>query len=214
MQAIYDSPWHNPALFYLAGGIFLVVLARRLPFLIGFLVLFTVEILADATVTGGWSPAAGTPALQPLAIAFVILGDYRYLVLVERYRRPGGGARPFWIALGFSLVVPIASQLVLRVLPRGDSRVTFLVYEVLFLLLSLVVLGTLRRRVTASPEIARWLRELSVFEVGQYALWALADVVILAGAPVGHLLRLVPNVLYYACFLPFVLARAPAEARS
>jgi hypothetical protein len=50
------------------------------------------------------------------------------------------------------------------------------------------------------------------FEIVQYALWALADVLILSGMSWGFLLRIVPNSLYYAFFLPFVWWTAPREA--
>jgi hypothetical protein len=42
----------------------------------------------------------------------------------------------------------------------------------------------------------------------------LADAFILAShADVGYLVRLVPNVLYYALFVPFAYLSAPAEWR-
>jgi hypothetical protein len=37
-----------------------------------------------------------------------------------------------------------------------------------------------------------------------YALWAAADVLILAGVDAGWLLRCVPNQLYYGFTVPFV----------
>ncbi|MCW5833106.1 MAG: hypothetical protein KIS78_11960 [Labilithrix sp.] len=48
-----------------------------------------------------------------------------------------------------------------------------------------------------------------------YALWAGADVLLLAtSADVGYGLRIAPNVLYYVLFVPYVLKLAPApEAR-
>jgi hypothetical protein len=39
-------------------------------------------------------------------------------------------------------------------------------------------------------------------------------VVILAGWDFGFALRILPNVLYYAFFVPFVFATAPREARA
>jgi hypothetical protein len=55
---------------------------------------------------------------------------------------------------------------------------------------------------------------LTDFELVLYVGWALSDVVILVGHDVGYLFRLVPNVLYYAVFVPFALRSAPAEVRS
>lgn len=66
----------------------------------------------------------------------------------------------------------------------------------------------------ATPEVRRWALALTGFVLGQYALWVAADLLILAGADLGFGLRLLPNALYYAAFLPFVYAAAPAAERS
>ena len=65
-----------------------------------------------------------------------------------------------------------------------------------------------------SPEVSRWLREVTGFVAVQYALWALADAVILWVHPAGFLLRVVPNVLYYGLFVGYVFLRAPPAIRS
>ena len=87
MKAVYESPWHNPFLSWVAGAVFLIVLARRLPFFHAFALLFTVEIMADALLTGGWSPLGpgASTAASVSAVAFVVLGDWRYFLLLERY---------------------------------------------------------------------------------------------------------------------------------
>lgn len=223
-QAIYDSPWHSPAAFWAAGVAFLALWARRKPFLVAFFALFTVEILADALATGGWSPLTWFASrwASPIAIAFVILGDFRYFFLVERFaRRPD--ARPgdrtpaaAWAgAAALALVVPVASAIANRALAGrlADARWTFLTYEALFFVLALALrFAVLPRRLAAAPAPVRaWLLSVTSFEIAQYALWALADVIILAGADAGFALRLVPNAMYYALFLPFVAWKAPAE---
>ena len=54
------------------------------------------------------------------------------------------------------------------------------------------------------PERRRGLRAISAYVATYYALWALADVLILVfGLDLGWLLRVIPNQLYYAFFLPF-----------
>lgn len=217
---VYDSPWHNPAFFWAAGVGFLAWWMRRKPFLVAFISLFTVEILADTLASGRWAPAAFAAIGTPLSIAFVILGDFRYFLLVERFvRRPS--ARPedatppstFAAALGFALIVPVGSAVVNRALPARltDPRWTYLTYEAMFLALALGLrFAWLPRRLGAAPEaVRRWLLRVTGFEVAQYALWALADVIILAGADVGFALRLLPNAMYYAFFLPFVARTAP-----
>jgi hypothetical protein len=57
----------------------------------------------------------------------------------------------------------------------------------------------------------RWSLFATHFEIAQYALWALADVIILGGHDVGYALRLVPNTMYYVLYLPFVAWSAPRD---
>ena len=87
----------------------------------------------------------------------------------------------------------------------------FFVYE---LMLFGVVLGMQRlvyaRRETDAATAAT-VRKICGFVLLQYGGWAFADAVLLAGSPLGHLIRLVPNLLYYAAFLPFVFAVVEPE---
>lgn len=217
-QAIYDSPWHSPLLFWAAALAFAVTLAARRPtgFLWRYLALFTLAIVADAWATGALTPLGNTVWMTPVAILFVVLGDLRYFLLLERFRRgsdgtvtPAGAAR----IVAVSLVVPVASTVARHVLDPRDGRVTFLVYELMFLVMALAIRFLwLPRRATEAT--AAWLGALTSFEIVQYALWALADIVILSGVEAGFLLRLVPNTLYYAAFLPYAYATAPREVAS
>lgn len=213
MKALYDSGWHHPFAAYVGVVMLLALLprARRDPFLFGYLTLFGLVIAADATVTGAWSPLSSTsPLYTPLSIAFVILGDARYFVLQERYLRPEASlGRTLAVALPLSFVVPMTSVLLRQLLPfLGEGRWLFLSYELLALTL-VVTLWFQRHRHAPRDADRRWLRGASALFATLYALWATADVVLLADAQVGHLLRIVPNVLYYAVFLAFVAARAP-----
>lgn len=221
MKSIYDSGLHHPLAAYVIGGLFLGYLAslayarlgaKRLPtnrrWLWLYAAAFTLEILADATVTGAWTPIRpSSPLAESLAIFFVILGDFRYFVLAEHLTRPRDArARMIARALGISLVVPVASGLMSKVVPAMgvDARVLFLVYELmLFTLVLGLHFGVYARRREAPPANA-WLAKVSGFVLVQYAGWALADVVILAGYEVGYVFRIVPNVMYYAFFVPFV----------
>src|SRR5262245_37961691 len=143
-QSIYDSHWHHPALFWAAGALFLAIWARKKPFLTAFIALFIVEILADALFTGVWAPPIlrGSAWATPIAIAFVITGDFRYFLLVERFaRRPD--AKPMdatavsaWVtAAALAFLVPVASTIATRLYPASlsGSRWTFLTYESMFL---------------------------------------------------------------------------------
>ena len=222
-QAIYDSPWHSPAFYWLVAFVFLVLVVRRLPWLTAFLVLFTFEIAADALATGGWSLLIIEKSrwLTPVAITFVILGDFRFFLLVERFARPRTeplGLRGWATAIALAFVVPVSSHLVTVAFPSAfvESRMTFLTYEAMFLTLALVLrFVILPRRLARSDEpVRRWLLAVASFEIVQYALWALADVLILSGMSWAFLVRIVPNSLYYAFFLPFVWRTAPREAET
>lgn len=225
--AIYDSAWHSPLLFWLCGGLTLLLVCARLPFLPAFCVLFTFNTCADVLSTGALSvypPAvAAGPWPQRLAIAFVVLGDWRFFLLVERalcWERPRTPPGAHLRAALLALIPSLASLPLLALLPRllphlPAGRLIFLTYEVLFLLVlplwwRLLVLPRAR---ALDPALRRFLRALLAFEALQYGSWALADVIILAGYDAGFALRLVPNTLYYAAFVPFAYLLAPPVLR-
>jgi hypothetical protein len=203
-RSVYESTLYHPVFFWLTGGALVLAIARRLPFLYAYLVVFAVEILADATLTSAWSPVrAGTAGATAIGVTFVILGDLRYFVVLAR------AASMKWLAV-LALVVPIASYVPQLASPAtfADPRVTFLVYEAMFAAFACILRVRLAARV-ADPEMRRWALRATDFQIAQYSLWALADVVILLGHDVGFALRLVPNTMYYVLFLPFVAWAAP-----
>ncbi len=216
-STLYASPWHHPGVAWLALVVGAVLLATRLRFLHGYLLLFGLTLAADALAGAPFvklPPALGST----LGIAFVIAGDLRFFLVVERCvggRGPGGLALR---ALASALVVPVTSAIVRLAVPAvaRNERLQYLVYEALFVLVALsfrfVVLPARLR--AATPEARRWALALTGFVLGQYALWVGADLLILAGLDLGFALRLLPNTLYYALFLPFVYASAPAAERS
>ncbi len=212
-RSIYESPWYHPLLCWVASAALLLFVARRLPFLYAFLVAFVLAILADATLTGPWSPVSpGGAAAAALGLVFVILGDARYFLLVERARAGRLSGRAAAIAFGFSLIVPGASFVVRQASPRlfADMRVVFFAYEGLFVVLAVGLRAWLPQRLRDATAGERaWALRATEFEIAQYALWALADALILAGLDVGFALRLIPNTMYYALFLPFVAWTAP-----
>ena len=234
-KTFYDSALQHPGIAFIATALFLIFFLTKLPalagqrrarFLSGFVLLFGIEILADAFFTGAYSPVAGGPLMQPIAIAFVILGDYRYFVVVERAIRArsvdaldGLGSPATWgIALVFAFIVPILSVIPQKKFPEAFTNMNaiFLVYEAMFFVLALVLLvAVLPKRLRGvDAELATWVRRLTIFELVQYGLWATADVLILSGVTEpGYLLRVVPNTLYYGGFLPFLYFTAPAQLR-
>jgi hypothetical protein len=153
----------------------------------------------------------------------VILGDLRYFLLLERHARAPGDASArtpaaaFVAATAWSLVVPVFSFGTSRAMAHAfaDPRSLFLLYEVAFVLLggAYSFVWFPRRMASAPDEVKRWLRGVARFELALYIGWALADVVIMAGHDVGFAARLIPNVMYYALFLPFVLWTAPSRVR-
>lgn len=226
-ERFYGTAWHHPGIAFVAALAFAVALAWRRRFLVGWAILFTVEILADALATGGLSPVPpGSGLMTGLGIAFVILGDFRYFLLVEHgiaakpgeaFTTVGLGPLRAWIpAVVTAFIVPLTSTAIRELFPATfahDVRYTFLVYEALFVALALAYRFVVVPR-RAPPETRAWLLRLTDFELVQYGLWVFADLVIIfTKADVGFLLRLAPNTLYYALFLPFVWWTAPRGAR-
>ena len=186
------------------------------PFIRFFLVLFGLEMAIDAWWTGGFTPFPEGTLAQNGAIVFVILGDWRYFVLVERYAGSEGhneGPR-FWLrALAWAFIIPVLSGIGTAIWPDffADPRWIYLVYELMFLGLACALgVFVLPKRLEALPEpVRRFVLGLTWFVAAQYALWAYADMVILAYGDIGFGFRLIPNALYYAFFLAFVLRYAP-----
>lgn len=218
---IYSSPWHHPGLLLpLALGGLAYVLALRSrhpaawsPFLRAWLLGWAIEIVLDASLTGFATPLHGHPSAERVAsIVFVILGDLRAYLLLERLVSPSRSwPSTLARALAWSLVASVAVAVATRVAPGSfaATRNIFLFYELLSLaLFSLWRFALIPRR---APELAR---DVATFFLVQYALWASSDVLILSGVEPAYLLRIVPNVLYYGLFVAFVAWRAPRDLRA
>ena len=82
------------------------------------------------------------------------------------------------------------------------EQVLWLIYECAFVALALWWRARLipARR----PPALRFLRAVLAYVAIYYALWAVADALILARRDVGWALRIVPNQLYYAFWVPVV----------
>jgi hypothetical protein len=212
LEALYDASWKHPVAFLAIGLVVVLALWRRAPFLLGFAFVFQIEILTDALLNSAHSPLPAA-ASTSVAIVFVILGDFRYFLLLERYARPRAPLAWLVRAAGLAFVVPIASVIPQRLFPETyqDLRLVFLTYEVLFAILVVGVRLTLVPRATSAPPVRAWLERLTRFELAQYGLWITADLLILAGLDAGYGLRLVPNFLYYAAFVPYAYFTAPPE---
>jgi hypothetical protein len=201
-EAFYASPAQHPWLLFSAAAAALVFCRLR-PGMQGSMRRYC-TLLVGLSLADAWLSSAhvyGVGALSGRAASlvplfFVLAGDFRFLLLFAA-ATPSGAIAPSPRALGASagltLIVPILSQGILALLPGSGSRVLFLVYEVLFLLLTLALLRW-------HPRLAEvpWLRPICRFVLLYYGLWATADVILLAtGSDLGFALRVVPNVLYY-----------------
>jgi len=194
---------------------------RRAAALWAFVVL-EILILLDAWFTGAFSPVGVTgAAADTAAVVFVILGDLRFFYLVERQRglaRPGvaQSLRALAVALPVSLIVPIATAVLRRIdAQRYSGNYLYLLYELGVLALAIVF------SITRIPKVhdgadgrSRYVQRLLALEITQYGAWILADLLILRGIDLGWALRIVPNTLYYACFVPVATLAAPPGTRT
>ncbi len=227
LQGFYESAWQQPnllgALGLLLGGAAAWAASRRRPtdlrqaFLARWTQLFALEALLDCVLTGYSSPLGqNTPAMTVAAVVFVIVGDLRLYLLLARLSRPHWSA----VALVEALAASLAPSLVIAALKRlapwlvANGRHIFLIYELTALIpLALWGFVLLPGRLRDAPEDRRWLRGAVAFFAAQYALWASADVGILAGADLAWGLRVVPNAMYYALFVAWVWRTAPKGLR-
>ncbi len=199
-QRLYDSPWHIPALPWVASLLLVVhtIMGGQDPRR-RFFAAFAVLIALDAGLTGALAPPMPAALGTFVAVAFVVLGDFRffYLALAEGT----SVQRPVLVATALSFVVPVLSQVLRLVAPDAlaGGRALFLAYELAFL----GMLGGFVVATGGAVKNGRLLRTLAAFEAVQYGLWATADVLILGGRTIGFGLRIIPNVAYYAGFLWF-----------
>ena len=173
---------------------------------------FAAGTIADPVAGGPLSRALGLSAAaqQNVMLGFVLLGDWRVLLPVFALSAgPGRRGPAFARSAALTLLVPIAAYLVDALLrlrwPALPGQVLWLVYELGFLALALGLRAVALPRLAAgaTPRVRRVLRGLLAWAAAYYALWAAADMLILAGVDAGWGLRILPNQLYYALTVPF-----------
>jgi hypothetical protein len=220
LQAVW-AVWLVPALFLLhlartwkrPGP---SVEPRAAEFMRAYALVFALETMLDPFAGGPllrWLGLADGAAATGVMVAFVLLGDFRVflLVLFLATPEPRGLPRVAGAAALWTLVVPlvaVAGEAGLRAL-AGDlpSQAIWLVYELAFLAMALVLRGlVVPARVAAERvHLRAYLRAVTAYVAAYYALWALADVLIMVGGfEVGWALRILPNQLYYAFYVPLV----------
>ncbi len=173
---------------------------------------------------------ADTPTATAVMIAFVLLGDFRiYLLLFTLMSQAGARhdarvadpvlatrdairlvpPRAALAAALATLVVPLVTVAIdgaLRArIPALPGQSIWLVYELAFLVVAIVLREIVvpRRVPGTAPRLRTYLRRVLGYVIAYYALWATADVLILAGIDLGWALRMIPNQLYYAFSVPF-----------
>jgi hypothetical protein len=212
--AFYHSELQSLWLLLIVPSLFLLylLLLGRVPagtpaqrFLRVYAWVFTLGTLLDPLATGPLSRALGLSGIAATALifGFVLAGDFRVLLLL--FTEGGAVAdlrRAARRAAAFTLLVPAATGVLYSPawlgLAAWPSQLMWLIYEVCFAALAL----WLRRRMPTPA-----LRAIALYAFGYYALWASADVLILSGVDAGWALRVVPNQLYYAFFVPFAYFR-------
>jgi len=208
--SFYHSDLQSLWLLLVVPSLFLLVLLSRgrpagdthVRFLHAYALAFTLETLLDLVATGPFVRVLGLDGalLTAWIFVFVWLGDFRVLWLVfaewdvaVQDRRVAARRAAAWTCL-----VPVTTGLLYAPVWLGiveaPAQGLWLVYEILFAALAL----WLRSR-AASPSA----RAILLYAFAYYALWAAADVLILAGVDAGWGVRVIPNQLYYSLYVPF-----------
>lgn len=221
-QAFYYADWQWPWAVMVVPFAYAVFRAVARPesfgplgsFLALWIPLFLVETMLDPLATGPLAKLLGGGAMgTALGLLFVLLGDFRVTWLVMQGAEPEASlARTALRGALLAAVVPGSAAVMNAALgfvwPDLPGQVLWLLHETAFVALAAwLAHGFLPSRV-GDPRRLAFLRELLGYVAAYYALWAAADVLILAGVDAGWAVRTVPNQLYYAFFLPFVAWRA------
>lgn len=184
---------------------------RAAAFIRRYAVLFAVETIVDPIATGPllrWLGLTSGVVADTAMLPFVLLGDFRVFLLLLAVMRPTAPfATTLRAAAGWTAVVPAIAWPLTRVLrakvPHLPDTTLWVLYEGAFAALALGWRAWLvPTRVPDRPRVRAYLRVLCTYVAAYYALWAAADVLVIAGVDLGWALRIVPNQLYYALWLP------------
>lgn len=199
VQPIYMDFWQQPAVLGLPSLVFFLFLLGTKPRdkTWAFALVFSLVSAADAYFTAKdrqWTGFAATV----VPIFFVVMGDFRVYLWTMKKLVP---------ALGVSLVVPVVSWLVGKVVPAdwaSNLRIVFLTYELLFLVtFAFVTVVTVGSRGFRDP--------VRLYTFLYYGLWSVADASILAtggSQDASWMLRIAANLLYYVGYVPWVYLQA------
>jgi hypothetical protein len=233
-QAFYDTalqqvllPCVVPALF--VGGVLLSAERRArlfdpdpaIRFVARYTLGFALESIFDAVATNPlsrWLGIADRPAGTAVLLFFVLLGDFRVFFLVFRFAEPRRAlSRVAARAARWTLPVPLTAwsiDAVLRLFhPALPEQAIWLVYEIAFLVLALWIRArALDAWLPRGEPHRRALRAIVAYAATYYGLWVAADgLILILGLDLGWGLRVVPNLLYYGFYVPFVYSQLLAE---
>jgi hypothetical protein len=225
-EDFYSSFWQQPVLLWVASvpfAIYFFVRGMRLTqsaFLKRYFAVFSVTPVLDAWLTAHEVAGLGSlsaPWATVVPLFFVILGDFRYFILMDGLQ-PRVGWRRFAPALGWSLVVPVATAVILKLLPATwqSPRMLFLIYETLFLVLALAWMFLMLpvRASSYGPRLQRATLQITLWVVAYYAAWMVADVLILAEQKdLGFVLRTLANLQYYGGFAPWAFLQLSQKGK-
>ncbi len=186
-------------------------------FVSGLTLLFAFETMLDPISTGPLLKLEilrDTHAATVIPFLFVLLGDLRVLLLAIGVARPTRTLRQLlaW-ALGMSLIVPIVAgssfALASWLWPDLQGQVLWMLYEFGFFSLCIYLSRIWAPRNAAhDPNTLAFLRSIFGYSAAYYLLWWLADVlIVVAEMDLGWAIRIIPNQLYYAFWIPFVYWR-------
>ncbi len=218
-EAFYHSVYHRPLLLWLAALAFFLLRWPKRRFLYAYLWIFAVETVLDPLLTGPfieWFWLQDTEIEQAIRVGFLLLGPFRVFLLYEQMATGKATRGGSFRALGWTLVVPGLIGTAQQFGFLHESRAMFFIYELAFVLLNVAyaqwVLSPRAKKANA------WLLRVSRYVSVYYALWALADLVILAApshvADWGYALRIIPNLLHYSLYLPFIVYAFTLHAQS
>lgn len=186
-------------------------------FVSGLTLFFAIETMLDPISTG---PILKLELLRDhfaatlIPFLFVVLGDLRVVLLAIGIARPERSLPQnlLW-ACGVSLIVPIFAgssyALAKWIWPDIHSQVLWMLYEFGFLSLCIFFARVWVPRIPSyDPNQIAFLRSVFGYSAAYYLLWWLADVlIVVAEMDIGWAIRIVPNQLYYAFWVPFVYFR-------
>jgi len=186
-------------------------------FVSGLTLFFAFETMIDPISTGPLlklESLRGSHAATVIPFLFVLLGDLRVLLLAIGVARP---ERTLWQnlawALGISAIVPVVAgsshALASWLWPDLHGQVLWMLYEFGFLSLCIYLARVWAPRSAAHDRhTLAFLRSIFGYSAAYYLLWWLADVlIVVADMDLGWAIRIVPNQLYYAFWVPFVYWR-------